>query len=196
MVVHPSPMKVAYNPVLEQDPQIIAQVNPDLILHIGLAAGRSYFTLERGAHRDGYDQIADVEGHKFSAERSSKVFGDCPAVLQPTFRVEDVWRRWRSELADQGIDVRPSEDAGNFLCGFIYYTSLAYFYKKDGRERPVMFLHVPVLPKEEDVAKGRKVAEALIRALVDSRRQRGVEDLVAAADMNTTSTAPTDVNFR
>ncbi|EON65822.1 hypothetical protein W97_05061 [Coniosporium apollinis CBS 100218] len=37
---------LAYNPVLEQDPQIITQVNPDVILHIGLAAGRSYFMPE------------------------------------------------------------------------------------------------------------------------------------------------------
>ena len=68
-------------------------------------------------------------------------------------------------LTKQDVDARPSNDAGHYLCDFIYYASLAHFYKAGG-ERPVMFLHVPGEAEEEDIERGREVAIALIRGMV------------------------------
>ncbi len=66
------------------------------------------------------------------------------------------------------MDVRVSEDAGRYLCDFIYFASLAHLYKK-GEEGRVTFLHVPVECDEETVKKGVEAAIELIRALVQSR---------------------------
>lgn len=66
--------------------------------------------------------------------------------------------------------MRPSDDAGHFLCDFIYYTGMLEYWKRDKEgERPVMFLHVPAEAGREDIERGAKVAEGLIRALVESR---------------------------
>jgi len=65
-----------------------------------------------------------------------------------------------------------SEDAGRYLCDFIYYSSLAYLTKEKEEERRVVFLHVPVNSDETAVNTGTEVALELIRALVQSGRMK------------------------
>jgi hypothetical protein len=60
-----------------------------------------------------------------------------------------------------------SRDAGHFLCDFIYFSSLAYLFKRD-EQRRVVFLHVPSDASKEAVARGKDVALRLIGALVES----------------------------
>lgn len=70
------------------------------------------------------------------------------------------------------VEIRPSDDVGCFLCGFIYYTTLAWWWarEKEGEggpvERPVLFLHVPACPEEGDVERGRDITVELIKAMV------------------------------
>lgn len=74
------------------------------------------------------------------------------------------------------MDVRPSGDAGRYLCDFIYYTSLVEYWRRDlGMVAPVMFLHVPGRVEDLDIEMGRKVAMGLIGAMVGSAR-RGKEE--------------------
>jgi pyroglutamyl-peptidase len=148
----------------------------DIILHIGLAAGRKYFALERQSFRDGYVQ-RDVDGAYLSKHDAARLFSNCPAVLKPTFDCADVWRRWRGNVGDDlDADIRPSDDPGTYLCGFLYYLSMSWFWKQGREERPVIFLHVPNLPNENDIEQGRQVAIGLIRAVVESRRKVGIHD--------------------
>jgi pyrrolidone-carboxylate peptidase len=69
----------------------------------------------------------------------------------------------------QDVDIRVSEDAGRYLCDFIYFSSLAYLTKKE-EERRVVFLHVPVDSDEAALNTGTEVALELIRAMVQSGR--------------------------
>jgi len=69
----------------------------------------------------------------------------------------------------QTTDVRISEDAGRYLCDFIYFSSLAHLTKKN-EERRVVFLHVPVDSTEEAIKTGVAVTVELIRTLVQSER--------------------------
>ena len=70
--------------------------------------------------------------------------------------------------------MRISTDAGNFLCGFIYYNSLAHYFNIKEDERPVVFLHVPDLSSSQDkLREGWETTVALIKALVESRREAG-----------------------
>jgi len=186
ITVHPEPIKVAYHEVLKVVPQLLGPNGKpfDILLHIGMAARRNYYTLERRSFRDHYDKLKDVDGRIFSSEEGGKLWSNCPEQLHSTFKSDDVWRRWRAALPAkrQYLDLRPSDDPGNFLCGFIYYSSLAYFYEKKEKERQIMFLHVPDMPTERDVDDGREVTIALIRALAESRqhyqdRQDGLENI-------------------
>jgi len=74
--------------------------------------------------------------------------------------------------------VRLSRDAGRFLCEFSLMESLSRRWLeareehdghvKQSREGKVAFLHVPGGYAVDDVARGRRVAEAAIRSLVAS----------------------------
>lgn len=76
------------------------------------------------------------------------------------------------------MDVRPSSDAGRYLCDFIYYTSLVEYWRKDSKAMaPVMFLHVPGNSGDYDIEMGRKVALGLIGAMVASTSARRTEGL-------------------
>ncbi|KAH4125726.1 hypothetical protein HBH44_212350 [Parastagonospora nodorum] len=189
--VHHEAIRVAYKPVMELVPKLLPPANPlypapEIILHIGLAAGRKFFTLEQGAHGRGFDKIPDVDGERFPDSSAESQFPSAkyPSVLKTSFDTSDVLARWKANLGytsvegnaedDDAPDVRLSPDAGNFLCGFIYYNSLAHYFSISKEDRPVAFMHVPDLSQSEDkLREGREVAIALIKALVESKRKNG-----------------------
>jgi pyrrolidone-carboxylate peptidase len=80
----------------------------------------------------------------------------------------------------QKTDVRISEDAGRYLCDFIYYSSLAHLTKKK-EERRVVFLHVPVESDESAIKTGVDVTIELIRAIVRSGTLKKAIDSAATA---------------
>lgn len=143
----------------------------DIVLHIGMAFQRAYYSLETLAHRDGYTK-KDVNGDSMSDDTLWKDEYRSPEVFHTSFNTEDVWRRWKAGLTDE--DLRPSDDPGRYLCDFIYYTSLAEYWRHGSdQKRPVMFLHVPAGYEKDDLERGRKVTLGLIEALVWSLRKEG-----------------------
>ncbi|KAJ4412626.1 hypothetical protein N0V91_000385 [Didymella pomorum] len=208
--VHHEPIRVAYKNVVDIVPKLLTTTpKPDVVLHIGLAASRRFFAIEQGAHSRGYGKTNDVDGELFPDSEAEKVFPDSqyPSVLHTGFDTEDVVSRWRTSLGyttpdgspaiEQLPDVRINPDAGNFLCGFIYYNSLAWCHSKNpkppssetngdasnggdassgAKESPsVIFMHVPDLTSSESkLHEGCEVTVALIKALVESRRKVGV----------------------
>lgn len=68
------------------------------------------------------------------------------------------------------FDLRVSDDVGYYVCGFVYYVSLEWFWKKEGekRGRPVLFLHVPTLKGEDELEMGKRLTVALIQGVVES----------------------------
>ncbi|KAL1800281.1 hypothetical protein ACET3X_000623 [Alternaria dauci] len=189
--VHYEPIRVAYNTVVNLVPKLLPPANPlypppDIVLHIGLAAGRNYFAIEQGSHSHGYGKIPDVDGQRFEDSAAEKHFPSSkyPHKLKTSFDTSDVLARWKANLGRTSVDgtksderctdVRISIDAGNFLCGFIYYNSLAHYFNIKEDERPVIFLHVPDLSNSEDkLREGWEATVALIKALVESRRISG-----------------------
>ena len=149
-----------------------------------MAGTTNQFMVERQGHRDGYDARRDVDGKTLveCEEEMGLVKGEywagCPEIIQTTLNVDDILDRMRWPGPDgasqlpEGVTVIASEDAGNFLCDFIYYSSLSHFWRKNGEDgkRPVVFLHVPPESDEETLRKGREVTIALIRAIVASER--------------------------
>jgi pyroglutamyl-peptidase len=190
--VYHEPIRVAYNTVLDLVPKLLPPGNPmhpvpDIILHIGLAAGRSYFAIEQGSRGRGYGNISDVDRQRFDDSHAEEHFppSKYPATLSTSFDTADVLACWKASLAstapENGTiakkecpDIRISTDAGNFLCGFIYYNSLAHYFSIKENERPVIFLHVPDLTSsEEKMKEGWDVTVALVKALVESRQKAG-----------------------
>ncbi|KIX06503.1 uncharacterized protein Z518_04479 [Rhinocladiella mackenziei CBS 650.93] len=105
LIIHPSPIRVAYNTVSTLVPTLIMQHNPDFILHIGMAGGRDCYSLETCGHRDGY-RIKDVdESDGFNCGESVWKSQGVPDILFVGWDEEDVLRRWETGV-DAGLKER------------------------------------------------------------------------------------------
>lgn len=69
------------------------------------------------------------------------------------------------------MDLRISEDAGHYMCDFIYFSSLAH-REKQHKARKLVFFHVPADASPKTVARGRELAVNLIRSIVESEVER------------------------
>jgi len=174
ILVHPEQVRVAYTSVRELVPKLWEGRKIDHMIHIGMASGRRFYSIERRGHRDDY-LMRDVDdrllgdGERRREEGDNWVWNGVPDELLTSANIDDVWRRWRAALPN--VDIRISEDAGRYLCDFIYFSSLAYLYKKE-EERRVIFLHVPVESDDISVRRGVDITIELIRALVQSGKMK------------------------
>jgi pyroglutamyl-peptidase len=79
------------------------------MIHVGMAGGRDFYSVERRGHRDGY-VMGDVDGVVLGDERRQRVdreegnggekwvWEGCPEELETCVDLDDVWRRWRVAL--------------------------------------------------------------------------------------------------
>ncbi|KAK4139744.1 Pyroglutamyl-peptidase 1 [Dichotomopilus funicola] len=186
LLTHPAPIRVSYQTVRalipdlwDLDGKVHGDSRPkiDLAVHVGMAGPRLFYSLERRGHREGY-RMPDVDGGVLGddgekGEKGKWIWEGMPEELETAVDVGDVLGRWKGH-SPKHLDLRVSEDAGHYLCDFIYFSSLAHL-EKAGERRRVVFLHVPSDASEHSIAVGREVLLQLVRALVESevaRRER------------------------
>jgi pyroglutamyl-peptidase len=170
-----------------------SRTSPDIVLHIGMAGPRPFYQIENRGHRQGY-KSPDVDGKLLADERTGGhgqdwIWHDCPEEITTDLHMPDVLARWKKHSRLLQTDLRVSEDAGRYLCDFIYYSSLARRWRQ-GRPRRVTFLHVPADASERTVALGRELAVNLIRAVVESEvvrktRPEGLVDSMVVSEART-----------
>ncbi|KAI0453669.1 hypothetical protein F5B21DRAFT_278313 [Xylaria acuta] len=147
----------------------------DYAVHIGMAGPQLVYQIERRGHRDGYN-VADVDGKLLEDERRHAeqgrqwIWHGAPHELSSDFDVDDVHRRWAGR-SPKNLDLRISEDAGHYLCDFIYYSSLAHLWKQQ-RPRKVVFFHVPLHSDAESLKRGVELVLTLIRSIVESELEK------------------------
>ncbi|POS70557.1 hypothetical protein DHEL01_v211052 [Diaporthe helianthi] len=178
IVVHPEPVRVTYSAVRQLVPKLwqpgfegVHKI--DYVLHIGMASTKKQYVLERLGHRDGY-KLVDLDERLPNQNSSSDGYPwhGIPAQLTTDLDVADIKRRWETYLPDD-LALKSSEDAGHFLCDYIYFNSLAACHRAGQRKR-VLFMHVPAVRAEPadsynaSIALGREVAIQLLRSLVES----------------------------
>lgn len=165
IITPPEALKASYHYLYDATPKLLEEHKPDVVVHIGLAVERTHFAIEKGAERDGYNQYLDNDRKVFNKSEIKKAWGKSPPHLESSFDLEDVLVKWRA-LVGKDVDLRTSDDVGNYVCGFVYYTSLEYSWKR-GIYAPVVFMHVPPLPERGDVEKGVKATLGLIQVLAE-----------------------------
>lgn len=193
IIPYGTPVRVAYDDVRELVPKMHDAYagTVDLVLHIGMASGRTFYSMERYGHRDDYSKNKDLDGKMPLPDEGKTTFSDCPSRMTTSLSYDDILVNWQRGLSEtpgdnpgHDADARASEDAGHYLCDYIYFNSLAYFGRKHGSmeggrnsDRPVLFLHVPAESDEGAIDRGREVTIALIRAMADSfsKAQRGLD---------------------
>ncbi|KAK3393729.1 hypothetical protein B0H63DRAFT_25746 [Podospora didyma] len=183
LLVHPEPIHVGYAAVRKLVPELWdldQQKHPDrpkidLTIHIGMAGPRPFYSIERRGHRDGY-AMKDVDNEflkdqeRRNREGKDWVWDGEPKELLTELDLDDVLKRWKTHSPDDA-DLRISEDAGHYLCDFIYFSSLAHLHKA-GEKRNVVFLHVPSDTTTEKIATGKDLLLQLIRSIVESELTR------------------------
>lgn len=129
---------VNYSEVAARVPILWRDHAPDLVIHCGvsaLIAWRKIIQIERHAHSSGY-QRPDI----CSAVPSD---GGCESeCLKTLIDLDHLITAEEAEESEQcAISCQISDDAGRYLCEYIYYTSLKI------NPRCTLFIHVPPLYK-------------------------------------------------
>ncbi|KAH8054169.1 pyroglutamyl-peptidase [Aureococcus anophagefferens] len=106
----------------------------DVVVHLGVAVDYANITLERCAYNDATFRCDDERGWRPAGE---KISADSPfGAPSPTpLDVEAA----AAKAKDLGFSVDVSDDAGRFVCNYLYYCSL--------ERRPCVFVHVPSFDK-------------------------------------------------
>jgi len=131
------------------------------------------------AHRDGY-WSGDVDGNVPPTRKKCRGRGyPCegekdplsPPTLQTGIDVLSVIGDVKKELPDLSMPIAASSDAGNYLCDFIFYTSLREARLRCGAIglNKVLFVHVP---PDGTVEEGVKVLCAVIKSLMHREKAR------------------------
>ncbi|KAK7745065.1 hypothetical protein SLS53_003300 [Cytospora paraplurivora] len=178
IIVHPEPVRVTYSAVRELIPKLWAGGHAgvskiDYVLHIGMASTTKQYVLEQVGHRDNYTLLdLDEKLPEQNPAAEDYPWNGVPAQLTTELDVVDIKRRWVSYLPSD-LNLKISQDAGHFLCDYIYFNSLAACYKAQERRR-VAFLHVPAVRSvpanlyQESIDLGREIAIQLLRSIVES----------------------------
>jgi pyroglutamyl-peptidase len=119
--------------------KILDEVQPDLWISLGLAAGLAVVAVERIAANVMDFAIPDNAGNH---HRGEAVFADGLAAHMTTLPVELIV----SHLRESGIPAKISNSASTYLCNQMMYTVLHLIAKK-GMKTSAGFIHVPAHPR-------------------------------------------------
>lgn len=120
-----------------------AEVRPDIAIHFGLSGKAGGFMLERLA-RNAVGPLPDNAGHVPEARTICALADAYPSTLP----LDEM----RAALEAAGLPVDWSDDAGDYLCNYLFYHSRAGL--AEGFAPPVSgFVHVPPLD-DDPVADG------------------------------------------
>lgn len=123
---------------VENVKKAIEKHNPDIIISVGQAGGRSSITIERIAINIDDTKIKDNEGNmpidkKIKEDGENAYFSNLPIKLMV------------KNMINKGIPANISNDSGTFVCNHVMYNTL-YLINKKYNNIKSCFIHVPYIP--------------------------------------------------
>jgi len=131
-------LPVAYTQSAVRLLSLIEQHNPDVVICLGQAEGRTAITPERVAINLDDARLADNEG---VLRNDVKILQDGPDAYFSTLPVNDIV----AAIKAQGIPAAVSLSAGAFLCNHVFYVAQNKFVESDVRSG---FVHVPLMDSQ------------------------------------------------
>jgi pyroglutamyl-peptidase len=128
----------AFGEALKVLQQSIAQVNPDLVLALGQAGGRSDFSIERIAINIDDARIADNAGAR---PIDLPVVDGAPAAYFSTLPIKTMVAGLRAA----GHPASVSQTAGTFVCNHVFFGLQHALHGSGVRSG---FMHLPLLPAQ------------------------------------------------
>jgi pyroglutamyl-peptidase len=120
--------------------QLLAEIQPDALLSLGEARGRSAINIEQQGFNELNFRIPDNSGVTITDQ---PIVRAGPACYSATFPAQAI----RDAIRENGIPAVLSDNAGRYLCNQILYQGLHWA----ATTRPLMlcgFIHLPSLPEQ------------------------------------------------
>ncbi|TVU46906.1 hypothetical protein EJB05_06479 [Eragrostis curvula] len=125
-----------------------------ILLHFGANSGSPRFALENQAVNEATFRCPDELGWKPQRVPIFSSDGNISQIRQTTLPVKEITK----SLQQMGYDVTPSDDAGRFVCNYLYYHSLR-FAEKHGIKS--LFVHFPLFMAIDEEVQMHFVASLL-----------------------------------
>ncbi|KAG0423028.1 hypothetical protein HPB47_001176 [Ixodes persulcatus] len=169
---------VEYEAVSTLVPKLWEQHRPALAVHCGMDAGAQALALEQVANNGGYCAL-DNQGAVPSQGLCS---GSCPQqkLLRTNFDLDALCKKLKA--GDCQVPVQVSNDAGRFMCEFIYYTSLNI-------SPSTVFVHVPPVDKPFSVEQLSSAVGSIILNLLEQMGLGGSANRIPAPSNNLAKSA-------
>lgn len=165
--LHREVLPVAYDRAGLRLLELLQEVEPAVVVSVGLAARRDRPSLERLAVNIREAEIPDNDGAR---PFDTPVIAGGPLALSTTLPV----RASASRLTDAGHDVELSMTAGTFVCNAVFYRAATWANLRPGRRAG--FVHVPLDRLEDSVAAVRTVIEDALDREADLAVATGSSD--------------------
>ena len=131
-------LPVAYAQSAEKLLALIAEHNPDVVISLGQAEGRTHISPERIAINLDDARLADNDG--VVRNDVPIVFGG-PVAYESTLPIKDIVKA----INDAGVPAAVSLSAGAFLCNHVFYVAQDHF---KGTKVRSGFVHVPLMDEQ------------------------------------------------
>jgi pyroglutamyl-peptidase len=131
-------LPVAYTQSAERLLALIAEHNPDVVISLGQAEGRTQITPEKIAINLDDARLADNEG---VMRNDVKILEDGPDAYFSTLPILEIVEA----IKDAGVPAAVSLSAGAFLCNHIFYIAQNKFAGTHVRSG---FIHVPLMDSQ------------------------------------------------
>lgn len=115
----------------------IKEIEPDVVLAIGQAGGRSTISVERVAINIDDARIKDNEGNEPVDE---KIFEDGENAYFATIPIKKIVEK----MKEGGVPASISNSAGTFVCNHLMY-GILYYLEKESPNSIGGFIHVPYI---------------------------------------------------
>ena len=131
-------LPAAYAQSAERLLALIAEHNPDVVICLGQAEGRTHLTPERIAINLDDARLADNEG---VIRNDVPIVAGGPVAYESTLPIKEIVKA----INDAGVPAAVSLSAGAFLCNHVFYVAQDHF--KDTKVRSG-FVHVPLMDEQ------------------------------------------------
>ena len=131
-------LPVAYAQSAEKLLALIAEHNPDVVISLGQAEGRTHISPERIAINLDDARLADNEG---VIRNDVPIIAGGPVAYESTLPIKEIVKA----INDAGVPATISLSAGAFLCNHVFYVAQDHF---KGTKVRSGFVHVPLMDEQ------------------------------------------------
>jgi pyroglutamyl-peptidase len=137
--VHGHSLAVDFSDICRQIPRLIEEINPRLIVSLGLWPGEPMIRIERLAANWSWFELPDNAGHR----QNGRVIEDGPDGYLSSLPADEM----QSAIRAAGVPCRQSGSAGTYLCNATSYVTMHHCALQQ-RDTKVGFIHLPYLPSQ------------------------------------------------